>query len=101
MILLIMNLLMKIKPINFSIHNQVNLELLEINNKYCNYSRIHVKKEIAITVLEAFQLLEEMSRSHKNLLDIIVFGRICITKAVVHMVQLPISSYNQHHGQHA
>ena len=96
-----MNLLMKIKPINFSIHNQVNLELLEINNKYYNYSRIDVKKEIAITVLEAFQLLEEMSRSHKNLLDIIAFGRICITKAVVHMVQLPISSYAQHHGQHA
>ena len=93
MILLIMNLLMKIKPINFSIHNQVNLELLEINNKYYNYSRIDVKKEIAITVLEAFKLLEEMSRSHKNLLDIIAFGRICITKAVVHMVQLPISSY--------
>ena len=46
--------LMKIKPINFSIHIQVNLELLEINNKYYNYSRIHVKKEIAITVLEAF-----------------------------------------------
>ena len=101
MILLIMNLLMKIKPINFSIHNQVNLELLEINNKYYNYSRIHVKKEIAITVLEAFQLLEEMSRSHKNLVDIIAFGRICITKAAVHMVQLPISRYGQHHGQHA
>ena len=75
MILLIMNLLMKIKPINLSIHNQVNLELLEINNKYYNYSRIHVKKEIAISVLEAFQLLEEMSRSHKNLLGNIAFGR--------------------------
>ena len=95
-----MILLMKIKPINFSIHNQVNLELLEINNKYYNYSRIDVKKEIAITVLEAFQLLEEMSGS-QNLLDIIAFGRICITKAAVHMVQLPISSYGQHHGQHA
>ena len=69
-----MILLMKIKPITLSIHNHVNLELLEINNKYYNYSRIDVKKEIAITVLEAFQLLEEMSRSHKNLLDIIAFG---------------------------
>ena len=96
-----MNLLMKIKPINLSIHNQVNLELLEINNKCYNYSRIDVKKEIAITVLETFQLLEEMSRSHKNLLDIIAFGRICITKAAVHKVHPPISSYAQHHGQHA
>lgn len=39
------------------------------------HSRTDVKKEVAIAVLKAFQLLEEMNGSHKNLLDILAFGR--------------------------
>ena len=34
-----------------------------------------IKKEVALAVLKAFKLLEEMNGSHKNLIDILAFGR--------------------------
>ena len=44
-----------------------------IQGSICNYSS--VKKEVVIAVLKAFKLLEEMSGSQKNLIDILAIGR--------------------------
>ena len=48
-----------------------------------------VKKEVVIAVLKAFKLLEEMSGSQKNLIDIVAFGRIYT--GMVHM-SVPLNS---------
>ena len=60
-----------------------------------------MKKEVALAVLKAFKLLEEMSGLHKNLIDILAFVGICTAMVLVPLIHLPSSNYGQQHGQHA
>ena len=47
--------------------------MIDLLCAFCN--RENVRKDIAIAVLKAFNLLEKMDGSQKNLLDILTFGR--------------------------